>query len=184
MSVPWSDNTYFPAAVVDFPLKPLTLMGLQNGGNVKITGATLTSWMAYCVGANNVNFAFAGTLAAANLSGTNTGDETFARIAALGFYGFTKANHVVSATMASASKNRITANSVTLTTPASPADFDEIYVFVESASITGAAIAAHAGQTVNGASSISLTQVPCYLHLQYNLAGTNWFVLDYRIGTL
>jgi len=98
--------------------------------------------------------------------------------------GSASAANVAASTTLSATINRFTAGSVAGTTPASPADFDELEIAIEDASFTGCSIVAHAGQTVNGASSLSFDILPCIFRFRYNLAATNWFVDYYRIGDI
>lgn len=97
----------------------------------------------------------------------------------------TTANVSASATL-SHTINRYTAGSVAGTTPAAPADFDELEIAIEDASFTLCSLVANAGQTVNGGSSFLFDAgiLPCVFRFRYNLAATNWFPLYYRIGTL
>lgn len=188
-----ADNASYP--------KPV---GLQGGANVQIPANALARAIQDAI-ATAVNFPFAGNVTAANLSGTNSGDQIAATVpysnaasglastnvqdaidelaAASGGGGSTHANVSSSATL-SHTINRYTAGSVAGTTPASPADFDELEVSIEDASYTGCTLVANTGQTVNGASSLSFNILPCVMRFRYNLAATNWFPLYYRIGTL
>lgn len=98
--------------------------------------------------------------------------------------GLTNVIRAASATVASNTRNRVTASSVALTTPASPADFDIIQVLIESGALSSDSVIANGGQTVNGLSTWNLTITPCFVELCYDLAATNWFVTSARFGTL
>jgi len=97
--------------------------------------------------------------------------------------GSTHANVGSSATL-SKTINRYTAGSVHGTTPASPADFDQLEIRIEDASFTGCTLIANSGQTVNGAASYSFDILPCIFRFTYNLSATNWFIDYYRIGSI
>lgn len=97
--------------------------------------------------------------------------------------GSTHANVSSNATL-SQIVNRYTATGVAGTTPASPGDFDEIEVSIESAAFTGCSLVANTGQTINGAGTFSFDILPCVMRFRYNLAATNWFPLYYRIGDI
>lgn len=53
----------------------VTFVGLQNGDNVQIGPSAFAFAAAYAFGLTNVNVTFAGSIAAYNLSGINTGNE-------------------------------------------------------------------------------------------------------------
>jgi hypothetical protein len=59
-------------------------VGLQNGANVKVQKTQFGWWITQAI-AQSFTWAFGGNISATNLSGSNTGDETTARIIALGF---------------------------------------------------------------------------------------------------
>lgn len=100
---------------------------------------------------------------------------------------YTTAVLTASATLATRSKNRLkTNNNIVGTAPAAPADFDEILITIETA-LTGCTFAPNTGQTVNGsASPFALDIAPCSFWFQYNAdpAIKNWFVREYRIGSI
>lgn len=75
--VPWSNNTGFPNASTS---AAITLVGLQSGGNVKVPANALAYAIQQALQGYAFNIKSLGTLAAANLSGTNTGDQIAATV--------------------------------------------------------------------------------------------------------
>ncbi|MGH8123922.1 MAG: hypothetical protein ACREPT_14265 [Rudaea sp.] len=81
-------------------------------------------------------------------------------------------------------RNRIAGNSITLATPTSPIDGQEVFLTIE-ASYTGNAISGSAGATVNGRATWSLPDSTLFgCLLIYNASATDWFVLTFRLGAL
>lgn len=77
---------------------------------------------------------------------------------------------------------RITANSVALTTPAAPVDFQMFRVRMESA-YTGCSIVANTGVFIeNGvATTLNLARIVS-IEFEYNLATTTWFCVNIKTG--
>ncbi len=97
--------------------------------------------------------------------------------------GATTAIITASGTLTATKTRYATNNNIAGTAPASPADFTDRYVQIETA-LTGCSFVAGAGDTVNGGASFSFDITPCYFHFIYNDATNNWFVGEYRIGSI
>lgn len=97
--------------------------------------------------------------------------------------GYTLVLRPTSATIASWTRNRYTANNVHLTTPAAPGDGDGFWLHM-SGGYTGCTLVANTGQTIEtGIGTLNIDQ-NMWAHFTYDLATTNWECDSIKTGSI